>query len=189
VFRRPMRLRRPVSAAAACAVLALAAGGCATGRPNGAAREGLDVEIGGLDFNVYITRELNLRDAEDRGYYRGPEAPPGFALYGVFIRVCNMKHGFRTPLSTFVIEDNQGNRFHPVPLPPDNVFAYRPRRLSHKACIPESGSAAADGPTAGALLLYRFPLSALENRPLEMVIQNRAGPTAPPQTKRIELDI
>ena len=184
-----MPLRRYVSAAAACAALALAAGGCSTGRPNGAAREGLDVEIAGLDFNVYITRELNLRNAEDRGYYRGPEAPPGFALYGVFIRVCNQKHGFRTPLSTFTIEDNQGNRFHPLPLPADNVFAYRPRRLSHKACIPEAGGAAATGPTAGALLLYKFPLSALENRPLEMVIENRSGPGAAPQSKRIELDI
>ena len=184
-----MRLRRYSSAAAACIALALAAGGCSTGRPNGAAREGLDVQLAGLAYNVYITRELNLRNAEDRGYYRGPEAPPGYALYGVFVRVCNTRSGFRTPLATFTIEDNQGNQFHPLPLPADNVFAYRPRVLSHNACIPETGSAAADGPTGGALLIYKFPLTALENRPLEMVIQARSGPAAPPHSKRIELDI
>ena len=183
-----MRLRRYVSAAAACAALALAAGGCSTGRPNGAAREGLDVEIAGLDFNVYITRELNLRDAEDRGYYQGPEAPPGFALYGLFIQVCNNGHGFKTPNVTFTVEDSQGNRFHPVPLPANNLYAYRPRRLSRKACIPEAGSTAYNGPTGGALLLFKFSLPSLENRPLELLID--APPGSPkPRFKRIELDI
>ena len=185
-----MRPRRHQSAAlVACALTALAVAGCSSGRPDGTAREGLYETVAGLDYNVFITRELNLRDAEDHGYYAGPEARPGFALYGLFLTVCNDGHGFRTPLTQFTIEDNQGNRFHPLPLPADNVFAYRPRRLSHKACIPEAGGAAATGPTAGALLLYKFPLSALENRPLEMVISNRPGPAAPPQTKRIELDI
>src|SRR5438876_12088581 len=177
-----MRARRLTSVAAACAAVAIGAAGCSSGRPGGVGREGKPVTVAGLSYNVFITRELNLRDAEDRGYYRGPEAPPGFALYGVFIRVCNQKHGFRTPLSTFTIEDNQGNRFHPLPLPADNVFAYRSRRLSHKACIPETGRPAADDPTAGALLLDRFPLSALENRPLEMDIDARLSPAARPHS-------
>jgi hypothetical protein len=189
-----MRLRRRLRAltarpiAAALALAALLGAGCDSGRPEGSAREGLDVNVGGLDYNVYITRELNLRDAEDRGYYRGPEAPPNFALYGVFIRVCNHGHPARTPNSTFTIEDNQGNRFHPQPLPSDNVFAYRVRRLTHSACIPEPGSAAATGPTAGSLLLFKFPTSALENRPLEFLIN--APPSGDhPTFKRIELDI
>ena len=78
-----MRPRRHRSAALlACAIAALTAGGCSSGRPNGAAREGLYENVAGIDYNVFITRELNLRDAEDRAYYRGPEAPPGFALSG-----------------------------------------------------------------------------------------------------------
>jgi hypothetical protein len=184
-----MRLRRPQSAAlVACALAALALAGCSSGRPNGAAREGLYEDVAGLDYNVFITRELNLRDAEDRDYYRGPEAPPGYALYGVFIQVCNHGDGFRTPNTTFTVEDNQGNKFHPLPLPASNVYRYRPRRLSHGACIPEPGSAAANGPTAGSLLLYKFPLTSLENRPLELLIE--APPGSPkPASKRIELDI
>ena len=186
-----MRLSRPKSALVACAIVAsLAVGGCNSGRPNGAAREGLNVDVAGLGYDVYITRQLNLRDAEDRGYYRGPEAPPGFALYGVFIKVCNRGHGFRTPITTkFTVEDNQGNTFHPLPLPADDVFAYRPRLLSHDACIPEPGSAAATGPTEGSLLLFKFPVGSLENRPLELLIEGRRGPGLPAQLKRVELDI
>jgi hypothetical protein len=184
-----MRPRRPKSAALlACALAAAALAGCSSGRPNGAAREGLFEDVAGLDYNVFITRELNLRDAEDRCYYRGPEAPPGFALYGVFIQVCNNGHGFRTPDTRFTVEDSQGNRFRPQPLPADNLYAYRPRRLSRKACIPEAGSTAANGPTAGSLLLFKFPLSSVENRPLELLIQ--APPGSPdPRSKRIELDL
>src|SRR5437763_3467168 len=184
-----MRARRSTCVAAACAIIALSAGGCSSGRPSGAGREGKPVTVAGLAYNVYITRELNLRDAEDRGYYRGRDAPPGFALYGVFLTVCNDKHGFRTPSVSFTIEDNQGNRFHPLPLPADNLFGYRPRRLSHGACIPESGSPAFSGPTGGALLVYKFPVASLENRPLELLIEGRSAPFAPVETKRVELDI
>jgi hypothetical protein len=183
-----MPRRHSRSAAIACALAALVVAGCSSGRPNGASREGLYEGVAGLDYNVFITRELNLRDAEDRDYYRGPEAPPGFALYGVFIQVCNHGHGFKTPDTTFTVEDNQGNRYHPLPLPADNLFAYRPRRLSSEACIPEPGSAAFSGPTGGALLLFKFPLTSLENRPLELLIEAPAG-SPKPLFKRIELDI
>jgi hypothetical protein len=183
-----MRPRRPVAAAVACALAALVAGGCSSGRPGGAAREGLYEDVAGLDYNVFITRELNLRDSEDRDYYRGPEAPPGFALYGVFVQVCNHGHGWKYPNTKFTVEDNQGNEFHPLPLPKDDVFAFRPRRLASGSCIPEPGSAAASGPTAGSLLLFKFPLSSLENRPLELHIDAPPG-SEKPLRKVIELDI
>ena len=38
------------------------------------AREGLAVNIGGLDYNVFITRELNLAITPDKDYYGGPPA-------------------------------------------------------------------------------------------------------------------
>ena len=181
-------MRRLPIAALACVLAALALGGCKSSRPEGVAREGLYEEVAGLDYNVFITRELNIRDAEDRDYYRGPEAPPGSALYGVFVQVCNHGHGYKFPDTKFVMEDNQGNRFEPQPLPDDNVFAYRPRRLSSGACIPEPGSAAATGPTGGALLLFKVPLTSLENRPLELKVEAPPG-SEPPHERTIELDI
>ena len=87
------------------------------------------------------------------------------------------------------MEDNQGAKYHPLPLPADDIFAYRTRRLSHGACLPEPGSAAADGPTAGSLLLFKFPLMSVENRPLELLIEATDPSTGRPQSKRVELDI
>ena len=183
-----MRPRRLAVALLACVLASLALAGCKSSRPEGVAREGLYEDVAGLDYNVFITRELNIRDAEDRDYYRGPEAPPGSALYGVFIQVCNHGHGYKIPDTRFTVEDNQGNRYEPLPLPKDNVFAYRPRRLASGACIPEAGSAASAGPTGGALLLFKLPLTTLENRPLELTVEAPAG-SEPPHRKRIELDI
>ena len=152
--------------------------------PQSAEREGLFVDIGGLDYNVYLTRELNVRDVEDRAYFGGPEAPRGQALYGVFMRVCN--EGDQTSLSAsdFKIKDTQGGEFEPVDLPADNAFAYHPARIQPKDCIPQAGSVAALGPTGGSMLLFQLPLSATENRPLDLEI------TAPSRaTRAIELDI
>jgi hypothetical protein len=183
-----MRPRRLVIAALVCAIAALLVAGCESGRPEGIAREGLYEDVAGLDYNVFITRELNLRDAEDRDYYQGPEAPPGSALYGVFIQVCNNGEGYKFPNAEFTVEDNQGNEFHPLPLPKSDVFAYRPKRLATDSCIPEPGSAPASGPTAGSLLVFEFPLSSVENRPLELVIEAPPG-SEKPTRKVIQLDI
>jgi hypothetical protein len=180
--------RRLLIAALTCALAVLVVAGCKSSRPEGVSREGLYEKVAGLDYNVFITRELNLHDAEDRDYYKGPEAPPGSSLYGVFIQVCNHGHGYKFPNATFTVEDNQGNEYHPLPLPDDNVFAYRPRRLSTDACIPEAGSAASSGPTGGALLLFKFPNTTLENRPLELKIEAPPGSEGPAE-KTIELDI
>ena len=189
---RRMKLRRPTIAALACALVALPAlTGCENTRENKAGREGLPEKVGNIDYNVFITRELNLRDPEDQGYYKGPEAPPGFALYGVFLQACNPsdKGPHWTAASNFQIEDTQGNKFKPLRLPADNIWAYKSRPLKEHACIPEAGSLPQSGPTNGALLIFRLPLQTLENRPLDLRI------TAPPnaagvrQSSLIELDI
>jgi hypothetical protein len=166
--------------------------GCENPREHEAGREGLAESVGHLEYNVYITRQLNLQDVEDKGYYQGQEAPPGFALYGVWLTVCNPSDKVDSPhwmaSSRFTIQDTSGNNYHPIALPPDNIFAYRAHPLKHGACIPEPGSLAAAGPTQGALLIFKLPLSALENRPLDLIIES------PPlkdgrDEARVELDI
>ena len=154
--------------------------------------EGENVIVNGLTYTVFITRELNVRDPEDHDYFQGPEAPPGFNYYGVFIEVCNdVNHthgGASTPVDNFRIVDTAGQQFLPKPLPRTNVFAYRPRPLSAKQCIPTPGSAAAAGPIGGSLLLFKIPVAAIENRPMDLEI-NPQGPGPVPDTQRIELDI
>lgn len=154
--------------------------------------EGQVVKVDGLSYTVYITRELNLRDPEDHDYFQGREAPPGFNYYGVFITVCNdVNHthgGASTPVNNFRIIDTENRQFYPTPLPATNVFAYRPRPLSAKQCIPTPGSAPAAGPIGGSLLLFRIPVNAIQNRPLDLEI-NPQGPGRVPDDQRIELDI
>ena len=134
------------------------------------AREGLALELGGIRYNVFITRQLNQRVTPDEAYVTD-EAPPGEALFGVFIEVCNPSEEELTPSEEFLILDNQNNRFEPEELPEDNQFAYRARALAPHECIPEAGSVAQLGPTEGAMLLFQLPLQATENRPLELEIE------------------
>ena len=191
---RRMTLPSRRTGALACVLISLVAlTGCKNTRENDAGREGLPATIGHIDYNVFITRELNLRDVEDRGYYQGPEAPPGYALYGVFLQACNQESNGKGPhwmtASNFQIEDTQGNHFRPLPMPANNIWAYHPQPLRQQNCIPQKGSLAASGPTNGSLLIFRLPLTTLENRPLDLRI------TAPPngsgvrESKLIELDI
>jgi len=194
-MRRRMTLPRQKLVLLGCllALLGVLVAGCENPREHDAAREGLPEDIGHLEYNVYITRQINPRDVEDKGYYQGREPKPGFALFGVWLTVCNHNDESSTawtPSSNFVIEDTMGNEFRPVPLEADNVFAYRARPLEKDACIPEDGSLAAASPTNGALLVFELPLQALENRPLQLVIESPPlGPTQEREEGRVELDI
>jgi hypothetical protein len=189
---------RPKTTTAGCALaLALAAtafGGCGKADEvqglDEPAREGLAIPLGGIEYNVFITRELNLRITPDKAYYKGPAAPRGQTLYGVFLQACNNgKHPQRTA-GRFIIKDNQGNEFSPTPQPADNAFAYNARTLAPKECIPQAGSVAQLGPTAGAMLLFELPLSITENRPLELEIEApHTSLTAKPQRRVVELDL
>jgi hypothetical protein len=186
-------LARRIWTVAACA-LALGLGACGNADEKQGvdepAREGLALPLDGIDYNVFITRELNLRVAPDMAYYKGPEAPPGRTLYGVFIQVCNNGSKPRPTASRFEIVDNQGNRFKPTRLPRDNAFAYNPRLLQPHQCIPESGSVAQLGPTAGSMLLFDFPLQATENRPFELEIFGPSSSLASARGKlTVELDL
>jgi hypothetical protein len=146
------------------------------------AREGLAVEMGGIDYTVFITRELNPKITPDDAYV-SDEAPPGEALYGVFLRACNVSDDPREVAREFVVTDNQNNRFEPDPLPADNQFAYTPKMLDPEECIPEAGSVAQLGPTAASMLLFTFPLENTENRPLELEIEQDG------EKRTFELDI
>jgi len=154
------------------------------------AREGLAIDIGGIDYNVFLTRQLNLAITPDKAYYEGPPAEPGNTLYGVFIRVCNPTED-ETILSAddFTVIDNQGTEFEPIELPDDNAFAYNQRELTPGMCIPEDGSVAQQGPTAGSMLLFDFPLEDTENRPLVLEVTSPGTDDHPAETKSFFLDL
>lgn len=152
------------------------------------AREGLTLDVAGIEYTVFITRELNLAITPDKAYYPGPPAGKDNALFGVFLTACNPEDAEKSLYATadFEVEDNQGNKFEPVVLPEENQFAYQPLELVPGDCIPEDGSVAQQGPTAGSMLLFEFPLTATENRPLELTI---TGPAGSGESKTVELDL
>jgi hypothetical protein len=155
-----------------------------------AAREGLAVPIGGLEYNVFITRELNLAVVPDNAYYKGPPAGRDETLYGIFLQVCNREDKPARSAEHFKVVDAQKNEFEPVELSKANDFAYHPRLLRPDDCIPEVGSVAQQGGTAGSMLLFRLPLANTENRPLELEIE---GPfnvlEGKRETRKFELDL
>src|ERR671914_362457 len=145
-MRGRMDLRRLTLAACLLAVAApLGLAACGDEEPgvDEPAREGLALELDGVTYNVFITRQLNPRVAPDEAYVT-EEAPPGSALYGIFIQACN----------------HSDER------------------------IPEAGSVAQLGPTAGSMLLFEFSLETTENRPLELEMEAESG-----ETLTFELDI
>jgi hypothetical protein len=126
-----MTPRRLIRLLIACSVLALVASGCTKGEDHDPVREGIAADLSGLDYNVYITRQLNPKDVEDIAYYDGSEQSPGCegkgpgpqltpeervqacptALFGVFIQVCNgASKG--APLPAREPSEEAGREFH-----------------------------------------------------------------------------
>ena len=179
-----------------CALALLALGavaGCgkSSNKPGELVREGLSTPLGGLRYTVFMTRLLNLKSDEDKGYLPGyPEAPPGKALYGVFLQACNESDKAAIAASRFFIEDTQGNRFEPQGLSQQNPFAYRGGPVPAKNCEPRKGSLAQQAATSGSMLLFELPLGATENRPLTLHIE---GPfdaaEGKPEEARVTLDL
>ncbi len=188
-----MDLRKTTALACALAVAAVPMAGCKEdpeelGRHE-PVREGLSVPLDGVEYNVFITRQLNPSIPPDQAYYNGPPPPEGQTLYGVFLQACNQSGRARLPTNRFKVVDNQGNEFEPRELPETNPFGYQARRLQPEECIPQAGSVAQLGPTAGSMLLFELPLDVTENRPLELEIEGETGPEGDPDTVHVELDI
>jgi hypothetical protein len=188
--------RRRLKLIALCALAVLCMGafaGCgkSSNKPGETVREGLSTPLGGLRYTVFLTRQLNLANEEDKGYLPGhKEAPPGKGLYGIFLEACNRGDKEAIASSNFFIEDAQGNRFKPEVLAQDNPFAYHGGPVAPQDCEPAKGSLAQQGPTSGALLLFQLPLAATENRPLELHIEGPLGAAAgQPGEARVILDI
>ena len=186
---------RPKTTLAACLLglaFALALAACGKEEEPGAdepAREGLAIPLEGLEYNVFITRQLNMKIEPDSAYYKGPPPPKGETLYGVFLQVCNRGSEPRESTDEFTVVDNQGNEFEPAELDEDNDFAYVPRRLPPHECIPPEGSVAQQGPTAGSMLLFKLPFDVTENRPLELEIKTFDPAESRREIRSVELDL
>jgi hypothetical protein len=153
--------------------------------------EGVYVDVGGLTYQVQLSRFLNPGDIEDRQYLIGlpegvPKELPGDEIwFGVWMRVKNYAGETLTPTNTFTIVDTEGNEFRPVPLDAEiNPFVYVPIPLQNSQVLPTPDSAASSGPIQGSLILFRLKTDSLQNRPLRFEIGQGGVPTG-----EIDLDL
>jgi hypothetical protein len=151
--------------------------------------EGVYVDVGGLKYQVQISRLLNPTDREDSGYL--VDLPAGDQLgtdenwFAVFMRVENDSDKAAPATNGYSIKDTQGNVYKPIAMGPKNVFAYRPAVLQPNDLLPLPGSPAAENTIQGSMLLFKIPVANFQNRPLELQIP-------PPQggaTGTVDLDV
>lgn len=164
-------------------VAALLAGGCGSGGQGRteAETEGLYLDLAGAKYQIQMSRQLNPADPEDVSYLRG--LPVGTAepdrdetWFGIFLRVQNVTDETVRPAREFVITDTEERTYRPVPLDDEeNAFAYEPEPIPPKEILPRSDSVAGQGPTAGALVLFKLPVDAFANRPLLFHILGEEG--------------
>ena len=185
-------MRRTLSvvlAAVACAGITA----CGEDKPTTSAEsEGVYFTVGGLRYQVQVSRPLNPKAVEDRDYFRGiassqASLDPTSTWFGVFVRARDVgKAPARSAdLEGFKIVDTQDDEYFPIPV--DNVLAYEPATLAPKGDLPDQDAIARFGPTQGALLLFKIPNASLENRPLELEVDAPGGAT--PRKGSVVLDV
>src|SRR3954447_14380767 len=167
----------------ALASLALAAGLGACGNKQDkiteAETEGVYVDVGGLKYQVQISRQLNPRDSEDREFLTGVTEKPGAdeAWFAVFIRAENDGDTPHRTAEDYEIEDTQGNEFRPLSMvQTDNPYAYRPKTLLGHKTLPGNNETAAQTSINGQLLLFKVPRSSFDDRPRELRIHDPDDP-------------
>jgi hypothetical protein len=168
-----------------CALAILGVAGC--GNDLGKeADEGVPIQLGDLKFNVQETRSLNPSQPDDKEYLEGQQLPtPAGKFYlGVFLTIENTgDNPVRVPTNAEMsVVDTTGAAYQSIPSHTD-FAAPLGSVLAPGADIPAPGTAAANGPTQGALVLFLVDESLNENRPPKLEIDFQG------ETGDIELDL
>jgi hypothetical protein len=181
----PVVLRRSLIAMVAAAGLLAAGCGDKISNVTQGEDEGTYVNVGPLAYQVQISRYLNPYDTEDKAYLSGLPAgtqvdKPGQLWFGVFVRIKNYSGNTQMPAaaSGYTITDTLNDTFRPVQLNrSQNWYAYTPAKILPAAWFPSQQTTAGINPINGELLVFRLPLAAVQNRPLDLHI-NQGGKSA-----------
>ena len=168
-----------------CVLAVLGVAGC--GNDLGKeADEGVPIQLGELKFNVQETRFLNPSQPDDKEYLEGQQlpTPAGKSYLGIFLTIHNSgDNPVRVPTNADMsVVDTTGAAYQSIPSHTD-FAAPLGSMLAPGGDIPVPGTAAANGPTQGALVLFLVDESLNENRPPKLEI-DFAG-----ETGEITLDL
>ena len=186
-----MSLPRQIVLLLLCAMLALLVGACGneaqerqtfqSENAQVAETEGVYLELSKVKYQVQISRQLNPLLVDDRDYLDGiRESDLDLAddevWFGVWMRVENESGDPIRTASRFTIVDTQENEYVPVSVSPENVFAYQGgERVEGEELYPNPNSPAGERQPYAAVLLYKVKRFSLDNRPLELIIDDPAG--------------
>jgi hypothetical protein len=167
----------------ALAVLGVAGCGNDLGKE---ADEGVPILLGDLKYNVQETRFLNESQPDDKEYLEGQvlPTPAGKSYLGVFLTIHNEGDDpIRIPTNADLsVVDTTGAAYESIPSH-TNFAAPLGSTLAGGGDIPVAGTAAANGPTQGAIVLFAVPEGISENRPLKLEIDSQG------ESGEITLDI
>ena len=192
------RLRRPARALAVLAALLVSGGLAACGkhldeeaRVIETENEGLYLPLGELKYQVQGSRQLNPEDIQDKALLVGvpaaqQELEDDEVWFGVFMQVENEASHPLKPSGDVEIIDTQEDVFKPLALEQTNPFAYRSTDpIPGGELVPQKDTPGFNTANQGSLLLFKLPLIALDNRPLELKIES----STTEQTGIVDLDV
>jgi hypothetical protein len=183
----PFRQRLPLFLATLLvAAASLVVSACGDDELRKSGQEGEFIQIGPAVYQVQLTRLLNPNIRPDDVLLRGQVAPPSNETYlAVFVRIENEGKTLYKPPRDMKVVDTQGNEYLPLDANQSNFGLDFANGIPPGDQAPPANSPAAEGPNAGALVLFRIKTeSAVENLPLELEI-----PSGPKTTSTIGLDV
>jgi hypothetical protein len=155
--------------------------------------EGIYIDVSGLTYQVQVSRELNPRDVEDKGYLKGlppgtPPLKPSESYFAVFLKVGNDGSEPARAAEDFRVVDTQyidgqpcdasKGCFTPVALDSSlNPYAYTPTQVDPGEQYPPPSSTAWEGVIGGSVLIFRIPYASYDNRPLDFLVKSSASAT------------
>jgi hypothetical protein len=174
----PAAMRR-IPSIALCLLAAIlvagALGACGNDEEETQVAEGEPLELGGLSYNVQLTRFLNPDDPEDAEYLVDQPAPKPETYYlGVFMVVGNESDEPLPSAGSYTVIDTINTQYKP--LPTDSPYALDVgTEVPAEGELPLPDTTAQTGPNEGSLLIFRVEDDVSENRPLRLKISGPSG--------------
>jgi hypothetical protein len=142
--------------------------------------EGIYLELGEVKYQVQISRQLNPLLEADKDYFAGiSESDLDLAAdetwFGIWMRAENESEEPVPAATRFTVVDTQENEYVPVKIGPENVFSYQPGTIDGEELYPLLDSPAGERQPNGALILFKLKRFSLDNRPLELTIEDPEG--------------